>query len=735
MSQFYRVSTFDAEIADFLKTYYYNAQKSGVVVEGELQSPSPQQISYFRETIGLNFSFELTFISLSLKKWLPRMNAAPREKMANALYDALANLRDQGKTESILQNAYIKIMCWLYYKFERISNHIGDSISPKIITETSPGMYQIALFAVLHKAGCDVVWLMYAGEEEYLKHDPKSKLSIPITDSFIGPFPEHYCLEFLRQEVQEEQQKQLLCGPSTIWSVGTNTWNDRLSWIDALKTLPIKRESAGHELPTCAYIICGVEDKERYVSDLYQIYTTIKSEGRHVAVLNMAPEVSVDDINSIRRQRYQTKEQLISSLVGNITSSNRDLQALMRRAFVDTLTSPKMKATSIEKLTGIAVYLICYMKQYQSLLFEGWNHLQIPCLFRMGECKDQKEVLFYEMLCELPVDIIVLSPNSSDVKWPVQGMNVITYDNVLPITRFPQNAADIQSGTVAYHAERDLDTLLYQDTGMYRDQQYSRAEALILRTTYEEVPILWDQELKFRPNFIVEENKVALPTIFAKVSGVKDGDIAAYWSFIKSLITPDVMLIDHVPYTRREDENPIKQYATQFWRNSRLQRTAIKESAAYQYNFLRESVQDHILDNLEYFINSKAIKGTFQNGTEYIILSTVLNLKKEILQLLNRFDFTKKNPKVIYIATSEQGFSLEDTITMVFLNRLGFDVLVFVPTGYQCFEQYLNSPVCVEHQMGEYMYNLTPPKMSDVPLAGTQKNWREKLRNFITERI
>ena len=33
--------------------------------------------------------------------------------------------------------------------------------------------------------------------------------------------------------------------------------------------------------------------------------------------------------------------------------------------------------------------------------------------------------------------------------------------------RYPQQSADVQVGTVAFHAERELDGLMYQDTGMY----------------------------------------------------------------------------------------------------------------------------------------------------------------------------------------------------------------------------------------------------------------------------
>lgn len=734
-TQFLRVTSYNSDVQAFIKSYYAEAVRSGVVIEGELQNPTPQQLAYYNEIMPSGFKLDVGFISDSLRKWLPRMNATPRTRMSEAMYDVLTDLRRKGKTESILQNAYIKIMCWLYYKFERISNRIGSTAPPKILCEATPGMYQISLLSVLHKSGCDIVWLMYNGDSAYLKYDPESKLSTLAAPACTDRFPERFSLKTLRQEMQADEQKRLLYGAPASWSVCSNTWiADDTPWIDAITAPAANRNTQPQEIHSCTFQICGVEDKETYVPDLYQMYTAIKSSGRRIVVLDKAPEISVDAINAIRRDKYQTKEQMISSLVGNFRSSNRELQALMRKAFVDTLTSPEMGSTSMEKLTGIAVYLICWMQKYQSPLFDGWTPPEVPCLIRMGECKDQKEQLFYEMLCRLPVDVLLLTPNVTDEDYSVQGVKVLSYKDTLPVTRFPKDAADVHSGTVAYHAERDLDTLLYQGTGLYRNQQYSKARSIVLQTTYEEIPILWDQELNFRPNFTVEGDSVILPTIFAKVSGVKDGDVAAYWASIKQLVTPDTLFIERVPFIRREDDNPIKPCVTHFWRNNRLQRTAIKQNPVYQYRFLREPIQDYILDNLEQFIASKSVKGTFENGTEYIILSTVLNLKKEILQLLNKFDFTKKNPKVIYAVTGEEGLSLEDAIMASFLNRLGFDVLVFAPTGYQCFEQYFNSPVCVEHQIGEYMYNLTPPKMSEIPLAANNKGWRERLKNFV-ERI
>lgn len=58
--------------------------------------------------------------------------------------------------------------------------------------------------------------------------------------------------------------------------------------------------------------------------------------------------------------------------------------------------------------------------------------------------------------------------------------------------------------------------------------------------------------------------------------------------------------------------------------------------------------------------------------------------------------------------------SLEDTIYIAFLNLLGFDVALFVPTGYNM-ENYFNMKLMEEHQMGDYMYDLQVPNWNSIP--------------------
>ena len=138
-------------------------------------------------------------------------------------------------------------------------------------------------------------------------------------------------------------------------------------------------------------------------------------------------------------------------------------------------------------------------------------------------------------------------------------------------------------------------------------------------------------------------------------------------------------------------------------------------------------MQEYLLDKLQLLIEQKIIKGTFETGVEYTIISTVLNLDKEILRMIQKFDFTKKNPKLIYIITGETILSLEDSIYAAFLNLVGFDIVFFVPTGYQCVEKFFNGNIIEEHQIGEYVYDLQVPSFDKIIPVKSYTTWRDRI--------
>ena len=132
------------------------------------------------------------------------------------------------------------------------------------------------------------------------------------------------------------------------------------------------------------------------------------------------------------------------------------------------------------------------------------------------------------------------------------------------------------------------------------------------------------------------------------------------------------------------------------------------------------------MDKLQMLIDSQVIEGTFQNGTEFTITATILNLNRDIVRLIQKFDFTQKNPKLIYINTSEGMISQEDSILTAFLNLVGFDVVFFVPTGYQCVEKKKKKKVMEEYQIGEYLYDLSIPNFDKISV-NARRSWKERI--------
>ena len=726
---FYRINGFNNKISEFVKKYYEAARSSGVIIEEKIPNPDRNNLAYYQEMMGMDFQMETDFISAGLKKWLPRMNDFQRENVAVSLYNSLDSMRKSGKNDNILKNAYIKMMCWLYYRFECIVNKLGTENVPKILYQGDINSYELMLISVLSNAGCDVLLLQYNGDDNYLSLDTKSELSYNLNIPDMKAFPSYFNIKWIRDELQREINNERLYGRKPQILNCTNVWISG-DGIEDIKKNVSQRGNEPDLFYNCFIRINGVEDKVNYINELYQLQLELKNNKRRLVIAegSIAPP-SVEEINAIKRGIYTNQEQMLSDIIKNIQfKGNIELQQLMIKAFLDEMLSESKKdSMNLNKLTSKAVYIICWLRRYQNQLFANWKMPELACFIYLGGCQNKNEAMFMRVLSRLPVDILILKPNlNTGCCLTDKFLYEVNYNESLAVDRFPQENADVHFGTVAYHAERELDTLMYQDTGMYRNRQYARANSITLQTMYEEIKLLWNQELKYRPNFSTIDGVVNMPVIFAKISGVKDKLLPQYWASIKELATEDTYVIKEAPFIPQGIISPIKRYAVELFKNGRLQRAKIREHACYQYGFLREDIQEHIFDKLQLLIDQRLIKGTFENGTEYTIVANILNLPKDILRLMQNFDFTKKNPKLIYVNTTEKIISLEDSIMIAFLNLVGFDIVFFVPTGYQSIEKYFNKRLAEEHQLGDYLYDLQMPDLASISTQ-TRLTWRDKL--------
>ena len=709
---FYRVAGYSGEIAAFLTQYDLAARTNGVVIEGRIPNPDPKQLDYLAEMMGSDFQLDAGFLTQKLTRWLPRLTGTQREAVVTAMTATLQDLQAHGKNENMLRNAYIKYMCWLYYKFERILGRLGGDELPKILYDGTVSSYELQLLVILARAGADIVLLERAGDEGYLRCDPTSQYARLYQAPGLTPFPADFSLRQLREQGRQQAERQKLYGAPAGIAPCTNAWMKAPDGKEILTAVRARGDDP--KLFYNAFVVqYGVEDKLLFPSDMVAFYQQLKREGRKVCLENgRLPPPTPEEIAAVRRRNHQTAEQLAADLAANLQyPNNQQLQTLMRQAFLDVvLEEDKAVGGNLNRLLNKAVYLVAWMKRYQKDLFQNWQAPEVGVFLLFGACSGDNEALFLRLLAKLPVDVLVLLP---DLNAPCVLKDPALLDlhkeHSLPMTDFPVEPSQMRVRTAAYQAEREMDSILYQNTGLYRAKQHQKAETVTLQTMYEEIGLLWDQELKYRPGFAAEGDTVTVPVLLEKICGMKDGPILPYWLDIKKLVTPETTLVTKLPWQTGLEANPMKPYATQFLRQGRLQREKIKQHKDYPYGILRPEIQDYLLDKLQVLLDEKLIAGTYQNGTEYTIVSTILGLPKDLLRRIQNFDFTKKNPKLIIISTTEETLSLEDSILVAFLNLVGFDILFFVPTGYQSIEKYFQKPFANEHQLGPYRYDLQVP--------------------------
>lgn len=709
---FYRVAGYSGEVAAFLTQYDQAARTNGVVIEGRIPNPDPKQLDYLAEMMGSDFQLDAGFLAQKLTRWLPRLTGAQREAVVTAMTATLQDLQAHGKNENMLRNAYIKYMCWLYYKFERILGRLGGDELPKILYDGTVSSYELQLLVILARAGADIVLLERAGDAGYLRCDPTSQYAQLYQAPGLTPFPADFSLRQLREQGRQQAERQKLYGAPAGIAPCTNAWMKAPDGKEILTAVRARGDDP--KLFYNAFVVqYGVEDKLLFPSDMVAFYQQLKREGRKVCLENgRLPPPTPEEIAAVRRRNHQTAEQLAADLAANLQyPNNQQLQTLMRQAFLDVvLEEDKAVGGNLNRLLNKAVYLVAWMKRYQKDLFQNWQAPEVGVFILFGACSGDNEALFLRLLAKLPVDVLVLLP---DLNAPCVLKDPALLDlhkeHSLPMTDFPVEPSQMRVRTAAYQAEREMDSILYQNTGLYRAKQHQKAEAVTLQTMYEEIGLLWDQELKYRPGFAAEGDTVTVPVLLEKICGIKDGPILPYWLEIKKLVTPETTLVTKLPWQTGLEANPMKPYATQFLRQGRLQREKIKQHKDYPYGILRPEIQDYLLDKLQVLLDEKLIAGTYQNGTEYTIVSTILGLPKDLLRRIQNFDFTKKNPKLIIISTTEETLSLEDSILVAFLNLVGFDILFFVPTGYQSIEKYFQKPFANEHQLGPYRYDLQVP--------------------------
>ncbi len=510
-----------------------------------------------------------------------------------------------------------------------------------------------------------------------------------------------------------------------VFSICTNSWFEfnatdqeleLTEQIEKLKGLTLNKQAERGVVHKTYYNmfvrITGVDNKVEYSSDLFNWKGSLEKAGKKVCVINKITPATAEEVEKIQPNKYETPTELINDLALKIRCPYPQLKNQTIKAFIECMVEESEKdKDNFTRLTAKGIYLLSWFSRYGRRLFEKNYGESLPVLIYFGFCKNSAESLLLKFFAKLPVDVVVINPTNNSL---VDKKCILTDDllldiklnNSLDLTEFPTEITNMNIATAGFYAEKELEEMLYQGTGLYRDLQHEKATAITLKTMYEEINLYWKLDVKLREGFEVINNEVLMPTFFAKINGIKNEDVAEYFKEISSLVDKDTIVITEPRFYFKSTENFDTTYA---FRNNEFKKQNIVRNKNYKYGIFRETIQLHILDKLEYMLEHKYILGTYSTGVEHDVVRVVMNLHERFASLIHDMDFTKSNPKVVLINNGEMEYPLEEVITLVFLHLIGVDIIVFVPTGYRIMERHLKPGLFVEHNIGKFMYDVTLP--------------------------
>lgn len=778
---FLRISGYKPGLEKMLLDIHEMARQCGVVIEGRLPNPTTENTNFYFQMMGQDFRMEQGFISDQLAKWMQRMNPAQRSTMAAAVFDVLQDMRRCGKTESIIRNAYLRIMCWLYFRFESVAVQLGKGRFPVIFIQATPSGLELNFLSCLCQAGCDIVLLQCQGDAEYLKLDPGNVHSDPVIIEGARAFPPDFSLNAIyRARLEQEKQQRMarpqpptpaprpqpptpaprqstsvlrqpmnasrpsapaqrqtvpvpptptprpqpqarpqppveqpLRIPQRDYTICPNIWMTS-DVMESILLPCVRRGDEDRYIYTCFVRREGVRERQTYQEELLRLHQKLQENGRSVLVVDegFAPPTT-EETQAIQRRDYRTINEAIMGLAVNLHQGTAlDLHNTLVCAFMEVLSEEVERTKmNVQRLISDAVYLLCWFRRVYPKLLANWKYPALGCLIYLGVASTSREALFLRFLSRLPVDLLMLCPDlEQKAKLTDPLMLVQELPESMRLDRFPKEGA-MRVSTTASNAEREIREVL-GDSGLYHSQQFACAKSVLLESTCDEVMQYWDTELKYRPAFSTTSSTVMMPVLFAQVNGVRHGKLKEYWQQIRKLMTEDTVLMRNAPYFTQEKNAAVCGPATDFLRGGKLQRRRIKEHPHYPFGFMREEMQEHVLDKIQLMIDERIIKGTNETGVEYQVVATILGMSRDWGRRIQKFDFTKKNPKVLCIHAGEQTPSRDDAILLAFLHLVGFDIVGFVPTGYQWVTQWYNKQMLVSHQQGDYLYDLTVPELS-----------------------
>jgi len=644
---------------------------------------------------------------------------------------------------SKFKNFSVKILSWAKQYISRIfKNKIMDN-NPKIIYYGSIKKHETYFLILMSMMGCDVLILEPLGQSELRKIDKNQNYILNYEGKVKEKINENPFEKINAEVLKVESKKNDVTTTRNILNLESMLVVNLKRSIDIFKDIKLSITDRGGYIvgnspiiPTYFYRYIGQESSEfeeiEYNNKIYLLDKELENSNcnylKFIEQIEMPQNNELELIVNVISNIFKKITTLDDIVIFDGIKNNKLIPQVLNKSVFNIIEYAfkevfgmylKNENANLTKTKNFLAKLIVWINKYSKTLFknipkEGFFNVN-PKILYFGEIKPAEVymLIFFSMI---GCDVLFLNSDykADDIFVGIDREELYTklQKNSYSVERgsFPKEEKVVRKSTVAYEASNEIEELIFTpDSGLYKPWQFEMFNTIpvTLKTTFDEVSILWDEESRIRPNFKIANNTVYIPNIFAKVRGTYE-DVSKYWSYINNLKKAEnSYLISKIPFsTVNFTREEVFSLAYVINEDGTVDKEKLVKSKFYKYSYMKDCTQNLIIQKINELIKSDYFCNEIDNKFTLRIIFTVLNLKDELLRLIQNFDFPHAIPKLLVYSNDRAEFSKEDIITLLLLNLIGMDVIILVPTGYNNIENDIKREVFDTHKLPSYKLDL-----------------------------
>lgn len=387
------------------------------------------------------------------------------------------------------------------------------------------------------------------------------------------------------------------------------------------------------------------------------------------------------------------------------------------------------------ELRRVLVDIVKWSINHLDALLNAANPLnELPKFLWYGNFKKSHQYFLY-YLVKLGCDLVIFHPEGKDLLSEMISKEIFIhhFPSKQMAEAFPKEKRSRKT-TVAYRASKEIETILHQEgTGLYKPWQFRdyTTKSITLKTTYDELFIITKAQAMFRPDFYIGNGYVTIPALFTKILGVSKNK-KEYWDRLHGLcqLEPSA-LIQRFPFTGTISNDYRFHYRNALGREGQLEPEKMLQAHYWTYSHLPLGLQKGIAHAISKMCEHPSLKRLPNESEEELkiyLFSHGMQIPKNMIQLLEKFDYAQHVPKLILYNNEQNGFfTRSDAAILLLLNFFGIDIIIYNPSGHNDIENFLESNTFDAHWLEEVVFNQEfkePSILKKVLFQGILKNFK-----------